>query len=491
MQKVFSVTAVLLILCLNLKGQTSKGGVPKIKEAYNFSITLKGYKAGTLFYLGYYFGDKQYLRDSSRTDESGKIVFKGDKKLEGGVYLIATRSKELLFDFIFTEPFFSLETDSGKIIENMKVKGSVENAVFFDYSRFTTRMGMQANELDDKIKAAAAKGDTASERIHREKYSEILKQLDTERKRIKAEHPQLLISKIFNMMEDVDIPEPPKKADGSIDSAFAYYYYYNHYFDKYDFADDRITRSPVFYPRFERFMTKMTIQLADSINKSADIVLRKAMAGRENFKFCLYWITNHYEESQYMCMDEVFVHMVDRYYSSGKADFVDSTLLIKMQDKANKLRYNLCGDRGKNLNLPDTNNTYHSLYNITASYTMLFFWNATCGHCKEEMPKLVEAYKNLNKDRGPKQQLFVDMYSVSLTENSDDWKRYLHDTRLPWKINVYDPQNESNFRYLYDVFSTPVLYLLDRNKKVIAKRIKAEQVEEFLRNYDKDVNKPY
>jgi len=59
-----------------------------------------------MFYLGYYFGDKQYLRDSAVTDAKGKMIFKDNKTLEGGVYLIATADKSLLFDFIVTVTTF-------------------------------------------------------------------------------------------------------------------------------------------------------------------------------------------------------------------------------------------------------------------------------------------------------------------------------------------------------------------------------------------------
>ena len=59
------------------------------------------------------------------------MTFKGDKVLEGGVYLIASSEKALMFDFIVSEMFFSLETDLNDLIGLMKVKNSFENDVFF------------------------------------------------------------------------------------------------------------------------------------------------------------------------------------------------------------------------------------------------------------------------------------------------------------------------------------------------------------------------
>ncbi len=467
------------------KTNTTKGG-------HQITVTLKGFP-NKLFYLGYYFGDKQYLRDSAVTDKNGKMTFMGDATLEGGVYLIATADKSLLFDFIVTEQNFSLETDTSGYIEKMKVVGSPENEAFFTYSKFTTSIGKKANELEASIKQAKESNNKTKEDALVAEYRELMKQLNDERKRILETQPNLLISKIFRMMQDVDVPDAPKNEKGEIiDSNFQYQYYKTHYFDNFDFSDDRITRTPIFFPKFETFILKITPQIPDSIIKSADQVLRLAEKGKENFKFCLFWTTNYYEASQYMGMDAVFVHLIDNYYAKGKAYWVDSLLIWKMKDKCDKLRHNLIGKKAKNLNMLDTNGRYHSLYNMDSKYTLVIFWNATCGHCKEEMPKIVETYKELNKGIAPKTPLKFDVFSVSLTENIDDWKKYLIEQKLPWKLNLYDPLNETNFRQYYDVYSTPVLYILDKDKKIIAKRIAADQIKEFVNNaekFEKELNK--
>ncbi len=463
----------------------------KPKEAFNISVTLKGFP-NQKFYLGYYFGDKQYLRDSGSTDANGKISFKGDEPLEGGIYLIATAQKSLMFDFVVTEQFFSLETDSSDFIKNMKVKGSTENEVFFTYTRYTSVKGKRAYELDEQIKAAKAAKDTATQNKLEAEYRKITSDLMEYRKELMKAHPNVLLSKIFRIMTDIDIPEAPRNAKGDIiDSNFQYQYYYKHYFDNFDWADERIVRTPVFHGKLEGFMKRLTPQIPDSIIKSADIVLGKAAAGKENFKYCLFWITNHYETSQFMGMDKVFVHMVDNYYAKGKAFWADETVIAKMQDRANNLRNNLLGNKGPNLTMLDSSFVYHSLYNLRAKYTLLVFWDAGCGKCKEELPKLKKIFNEYNpagKEKPTKpgtlpEPKFFDIYGVSLTPNVEDWKSYLRENKLPW-LNVYDPSNETGFRRLYDIYSTPVLYILDENKKIIAKRISADQIQEIIKEHE-------
>lgn len=88
-------TAILLLITFSVLA----------KDGYQITIKIKGLPNQKLL-LGYYYGDKQYIRDSAFTDATGKAVFKRDTVLEGGIYLIANDQKNLLFDFVVTEQVF-------------------------------------------------------------------------------------------------------------------------------------------------------------------------------------------------------------------------------------------------------------------------------------------------------------------------------------------------------------------------------------------------
>lgn len=460
------------------------------KDAFQISVTIKGMNQRK-FYLGYYYGDKQYLRDSAFSDATGKMVFKGNKTLEGGVYIIASAEKSLLFDFIVTEQIFSLETDTIDMIGHMVTKNSPENAAFFEYSKYSAVLGNKAGDIDRNMKAAQAKNDTANYRKLSLQMDKLQDDLAAYRKEFGKKYPQMLTTKIFNMMEELNIPDPPKKADGTVDSTWQYYWYLDHYFDNFDLQDERISRTPVFFPRFEKYLTKIVPQIPDTICKYTDLFTHRSEKAKETYKFAVFWITSYYEESKFMGMDAVFVHMIDEYYAKGKAWWVDSTLNYKLKDRANRLRYNLLGKKSLNLNLPDTNNVYHSLFNIQANYTLLVFWDATCGHCKEEMPKIAHMYDSINA-ANPVSPLmkgkFLEVYSVSSTPDPKDWRKYLAENKHKW-FSVFDPNNESNFRYFYDIYSTPVVYLLNEKKEIIAKRLSTDQIVDLINNTERKKKK--
>ncbi len=465
------IVATLLMLTANLL---------LAKDGYQITVKITGMPKQKLL-LGYYYGDKQYIRDSAMTDATGKAVFKGNELLEGGIYLIANDGKNLLFDFVVTEQEFSLETDTSDYIDKMTIKGSPENVAFFNYSKFTNKAGREAYNLDLKSKEAKEKGDTAEVRKLKEKIRAIEESVTDYRKKAIGETPNLLIAKIFKMMIEITVPDPPMDQNGKVlDSMYQYNYYKEHYFDNFDFTDDRIVRTPIFHPRLQNYILKIIPQIPDSIIKAADFVLAKAAGSKEISKWCIFWITNYYETSQYMGMDAVFVHMAQKYYADKtKAFWVDDALRYKITDRADILSYNLLGKKAQNINLPDSGNVYQSLYNIKSDYTVVIFWDATCGRCKEEMPRLLDLYKAQNKDIKPKAQKKLDVYAVSLTVDPLTWKNYIREHKIPW-TNVYDPNHESNFRRHYDVYSTPVVYLLGKDKKIIAKRLSIEQVQDFI-----------
>jgi peroxiredoxin len=465
----------LAILCLiSLFAQATPP-----KDGYNITIKITGMPKQKIL-LGYYYGDKQYIRDSAITDATGKAVFKSKEVAEGGIYLIASESKALLFDMVLSEPEFTLETDTSDYIGNMVVKNSPENTAFFAYSKYTSKAGREAMKFEEKVKEANEKKDTAEVRKNRDEIRKVEEGVSNYRKNVIAQTPTLLIAKIFKMMEEIDVPDAPILPNGAKDSLFQYNYYREHYFDNFDFTDDRIVRTPIFHPKLQNYITKITPQIPDSIIRAADFVVSKSLKSKEISKWVIYWITNYYETSQYMGMDAVFTHMALQYYTNKDLVFwVDDALRFKITDRAQTLNYNLLGKKAQNLTLPDTAGNYQSLFNIKADYTVVVFWDANCGRCKEEMPKLLELYTEENAKVKMKTGKKVDVYAVGMTVDPNEWKKYIHDHKLPW-TNVHDPNHESNFRKYYDVYSTPVIYLLGKDKKIIAKRLSVEQLKDFI-----------
>ena len=442
---------------------------------YEMKITIKGIQNQNV-QLAYYFGDKQYIRDSAKADANGHLTFKGDEALPGGVYLAVVPSRKYFEMIVDKEQKFSMETDTSDFIANMKVKGSKDNESFYEYLNWISVRGKQMDQLRKDIDAA--KGDDAKIKQLREEQTAIDKTVKDYKNTFIAAHPDMMLSKIFNASWEPEIPEAPILANGRKDSTFAYRYYKAHYFDKFDLKDDRLLRSPIFGNKIKQYIEKLTPQIPDSINLAAKYLISMTDDKSETFKFLVYWITNTYEKSEIMGMDAVFVYMAKNYYLTKKAYWVEDAQLVKIKERVDALEPCLLGVTANNMRLlkPD----FHpiALNDIKKTYTLVYFWDPSCGHCQKVTPKLKEFYDAHKKD------LDLEVLGVYIEADTTEWFKYIKEKDLNW-INAADLLGTAQFRKYYDIYSTPVLYVMDRNKKIIAKRIDVEKLEDFLKNYEK------
>lgn len=446
---------------------------PEKATGHDIRFRIKGLKDTTAI-IAHYYGDNQYIpKDTARFDSRGNIQFKGKKDLPEGVYLLVLPRNRYV-EFLVGEQVQELEFDTTDAISTMKVKVGVENEVFYNYQRVMSARSKEAQP----IRAQMAKTK------NHDSIAAFKKQLETIDKEVKefraklfADHANTLAVKLFKAATEPEVPEAPFLSNGRRDSVFQFRYYKSHFLDNIDLTDDRMVRTPIFHGKIEQYITKLTLQIPDSINKEADYLLGKAKS-KEIFKYLVWWITNNYEKSQIMGMDAVFVHMAKNYYLNGKAFWVDSSVISKIRERATILEPILLGKKAPNMFLTDSAGKLITLDGFKAKSTILYFWDPNCGHCQKETPKLYDFWEK-NKNRG------IGVYAVSIDRKPDDWKKYIREKKLNW-TNVWDSYVATDFKNIYDIYSTPVIYILDENKKILAKRIGTEQLEDFYDNYFKE-----
>lgn len=435
-------------------------------------IKIKGVKDTTCLLANHY-GDKQYIQDTLKVDSQGRMTIDRKEKYDGGIYLIVIPNKKY-FEFIMDEgQNFSIETDTTDFIKNMKIKGSSENELFYQYLNFINGKGKEVEPLKkalDKVK-----DNKDSSKIYVERISAIDKQVNDYRVKFSADNKNTFAGKVLTAMTEIKIPEVPILANGRKDSTFSYRYYKAHFWDNIDFSDDRLLRTPVYHAKLKQYMENMVLQVPDSLNKEADWLLEKTKNSKELYKYTAHYITYTYESSKIMGMDAVFVHMVEKVHMPGKAYWLDSAQVAKIINRAIQLKPVLLGKVAPDLTLLDSSMAYHSLHNSKGKYTVLYFWDYGCGHCKKETPKLQELYEKY-KNKG------LEVFAVGTEYDAKEWKKFIIDNKLTF-LNVYDPYHQSNFKHIYDIFSTPVVYLLNDKKEIVAKRIGVEQLDDMLKNY--------
>ena len=141
------------------------------------------------------------------------------------------------------------------------------------------------------------------------------------------------------------------------------------------------------------------------------------------------------------------------------------------------------GTPAADIELPDTAGKAISLYELKADYTIVAFWDPTCGHCKEVLPKLDSFYRAKWKAAGLK------IFSIAKeTDGSKkDWLDFINEQHLQEWANVYYSKTDDKARtdngipgysQLYDVLTFPTLYLLDKDKRSVAKKLTYQQIDD-------------
>ena len=134
-------------------------------------------------------------------------------------------------------------------------------------------------------------------------------------------------------------------------------------------------------------------------------------------------------------------------------------------------------------NIDQVTKMYVKLSEVKADYTILIFWDVDCSHCQKEVPILLEQYNELIKEKKD-----VKVYSVYMQHEGEKYLKYIAEHKLPW-INVYDGAHYNNAVEKYDVYSTPVIYILDKNKVIKAKRIDANHVKTIIKALESENKK--
>lgn len=453
-------------------------------SAQGYQITLKApeVKSG-IAYLTYYMGDNLNIADSAAVSNTGTAVFKGPSKLQPGIYVVVLPGKRLRTEFLIDkEQLISIAIDTSDMVNKTIITGSKENIPYMDYQKFVAAKGKLLQKERVAYMTSLTKADSV---LHEANYNIYNKQLNEYRNNIIKTQPNSMLAALLNAMKDPVIPaRTPVTHQDSLNN---YYYYKNHYWDGISFMDARVIRTPFFPKKLEKYYREIVSQAADSIIKDADYKILLARSSPEMYKYLLNWLTDEYINPKYMGQDAIFVHLFEKYHSKGLTNWLNEKQMETISRRAYMLMANLIGEKGANLEMVDSSGKPSSLYNLQANYTVLTFWDPNCGHCKEEIPRLDSIYQANWKKHG------VKIYAVLTQDEKEDlkgaWVNYIKEHHLGEWTNVYQTKEleaadrkaqVAGFRQLYDVTMTPTLYLLDKDKHIIGKKLTWQQLNDFL-----------
>ena len=215
-----------------------------------------------------------------------------------------------------------------------------------------------------------------------------------------------------------------------------------HFWDGIETFDGPTDENPILAAQLDFYFDKMVAPLPDSITPEIDRLIERTSFNPDLRDFILWYMLEKYRHPEYMSQDQVFVYLYDQYFSQLEIKDLNKTNLALIRDKAEAFRrlalFKLAPDFAINDSV--------DLHSVESEYTVLFFYDHDCDVChkeKQELDSVVLVHPEITV-------LAIDM-------NTDD-------------VRV-DALYE-----LYDIETTPLIYVLDNEKRIIAKKIQAKQI---------------
>jgi len=451
------------------------------KPGYEIKIAFRPFK-NQYIYLGHYEGKQLPIIDSVLVNDKSEAVFKGPNPLGAGVYLIGYPNKNGFFEFLVGKnQHFSIKADTSDL-RNIRYKNSPDNDLFTNYQHFMSVNGRKIDSAKRHLATPKDKKDSAALKEIIEKTNKIIKDYRAE---VMNKNPDAVLSFLLTLLREPEVPPASQHPGGKYDSTYAYQYYKSHFWDGINFYDERLTRTPLIDGKIDKYFEQLVYPSADSVIKEIDWMLGYANINKDNEKFLLMKFVNRYLNMKYMWEDAVFVHLYEKYFAQKKYPWLTEKGMKTIQDRAYNLMANILGNPAPDIELPDTSGKNITLYDIASPYTVVVIWDPTCGHCKEIVPKVDSLYEYRWKAQGVK----VFALAKETDGNKTDWLNFIRKNHLEDWANVYYSKADEKTRVdagvpgysqLYDVLSFPTLYLLDKDKRIIAKKLSFDQINEVL-----------
>ncbi len=431
--------------------------------------------AGEKVYLAHYYLNNIYVDDSVQLNDSGKGIFRRDSLLHQGLYKIYV-NKNKHFDFLLgADQHFKL-TNTSFSIETARAAGAVETEEFLAYMHFLNRINNKGTLLRKKVKTAVSDDEKSAIKDSLEILS---KQLVTYGLRVQKKYPDSFISKFLlaNYVPEPEISDFPEKVqqNDSLLLLARFYYQQKHFWDYFDYTDERFLYTPFFKPKLETWFKKALFQRYDSVRGPVFNLIEEVKPYPRIFQFITSWFTNTTVNSNIMGMDALFIDLAKIYYLSGEAFWASDITLKSIRENVMFIQNNLIGEKAPDFTMETFDGEFVNLNETEAKFLIVLIYEPNCSHCRKFVPKFYNEVYQKYKEKGLK------TFAIYSMDDRKEWSDFLIEHKLFDWINVWDPENTTNFKILYDARETPGVYVLNENKTIVAKKLSLNQIKEMLK----------
>lgn len=236
-------------------------------------------------------------------------------------------------------------------------------------------------------------------------------------------------------------------------------------------------RSPEFSSRLAYFMDAVVCQHPDSIFNVSCLFIDSNSDDKERQRWMLDFLFNRAMESQIPWMENVWVKLADCYYLRPLFGDEDPGWLERLRYTVKLKKYCLIGEKATLFSALTPQGDTLNIANLPGQYIVICFYDPDCTHCKEAIPYLHKLYHKYGRDK-------LSVIAFNISDDIDLWNSFIEKHGLQDWVNVWDPDRSlSQYDSFYDTPLSPSFYILDAERRIIAKDIEIGEVETFLKSH--------
>lgn len=255
-----------------------------------------------------------------------------------------------------------------------------------------------------------------------------------------------------------------------------------HFFDNIDLSDFRFWYTNYLDSYIDTYMLQWVDQIPDSLAYAACNLVEKAKGNELCSKEMLSKLTNDALKSLRMGDENIWSRLAEQYIFDKDVVWIDSIQNAELRRKYELIKNNRIGMKAHNITLQTIDGKTINTNDIQAEYLILYFYDTDCVHCQISTPQLHNKLYAKYKSKG------LEIVAINLNKKKEEWNTFVKDKKLTDWFNCADPEYKSLFWMYYNTSGVPSVYVLSKDKTIIAKNVDEQNLEKLFDFYLNDKN---
>ncbi len=433
-----------------------------IQAQHYIEGTIQGFENSNVYLMRITI-DSQKTVDTAKCDRNGSFRFDIPGSMPDGMYRIISHRKML--DIIYHHENISFIANGNNNNDRIQIIESIENMLYYKYL-FAKNDNQEKLSLLQPLLSQYPKSDTFYF-VLKKQVEKLQNNIENTAQEIIKNYPNTLAAHYIKAdkppLFNLNLTPEEQRLDLK-----------KHYFDNVDFADTTLLNSNVLTSKIVGYLAlyhnpdMKKEELENEFIKAIDTVLNKSMVYDKTYEYVLNYLVGGFESYGF---EKVLQHLAD--YNRLDEMCENSEKKETLKNKLDIISKLATGKKAPGFSTVDIYGNKVVLDSIKSDYTLLLFWASWCPHCTETLPGLKEYYDPLHKDK-------LQIVAVSIDENKDDVLKAIKTYGYNW-INIAELKGwNGDIVKQYGVDGTPSFFVLDKNKKIIAKPANQNQLKKVL-----------